>query len=102
MDKKASTKSASSSNDLVDKYEYLPVEDLVLKTSTIEQAKFEYSPLGKVFTKVLNKDDQKDGLFKRLIYIGDKNEELLKIKKNKTENKSLFFFKNLKVQKREH
>ena len=37
-----------------------------LKPSTIEQAKFEYSPLGKIFNKGLDKDDQKEGLFKRL------------------------------------
>ena len=36
-----------SSNDL-DKYEYLTGEDLCLKPSTIEQAKFEYYPLGKL------------------------------------------------------
>ena len=54
-----------SSNNL-DKYEYLIGEDLGLKPSTIEQAKFEYSPLGKTFNKGLDKDDQKEGLFKRL------------------------------------
>ena len=37
-----------------------------LKPSTIEQTKFEYSPLGKIFNKGLDKDDQKEGLFKRL------------------------------------
>ena len=79
MDKKAAIVSASSSYDLVNKYEYLTGKDLGLKPSTIEQAKFEYYPLGKVFTKELNKDDQKDGLFKRLKNIEDKNEELLKI-----------------------
>ena len=67
----------------MDKYGYLSGKDLSLKRSTIKQAKFEYSPLGKVFTKGLNKDDQKDGLFKRLKNIDDKNEELLKIKKKK-------------------
>ena len=88
LNKKAviiSASSSSSSNDLVDKYEYQTGKDLGLKPSTIEQAKFEYSPLGKVFTKGLNKDDQKDRLFKRLKNIEDKNEQLLKIK-NKTEN----------------
>ena len=50
----------------MNKYEYLSGKDLGLKPSTIEQTKFEYSPLGKVFTKELNKDDQKDGLFKKL------------------------------------
>ena len=34
--------------------------------------------MGKVFTKGLNKDDQKDGLFKRLTNIEGKNEEQLK------------------------
>ena len=53
------------SNNL-DKYEYLTGEDLGLKPSTIEQTKFEYSLLGKIFNKGLSKDDQKDGLFKRL------------------------------------
>ena len=77
-------KVAKISNNL-DKYEYLTGKDLGLEPSTIQQAKFEYSPLGKVFTKGLNKDDQKDGLFKRLKNIEDENEELLIIK-NKTEN----------------
>ena len=34
-------------------YEYLTGEDLGLKPSAAEQAKFEYSRLGKVFTKGL-------------------------------------------------
>ena len=41
--------------------------------------------MGKVFTKGLDKSDQKEGLLKRLKNIEDKNEELLKAK-NKTEN----------------
>ena len=65
LDRKAAKISALSSNNL-DKYEYLTGEDLGLKPSTIEQAKFEYSPLGKTFNKGLDKDDQKEGLFKRL------------------------------------
>ena len=48
------------------KYEYLTGEDLGLKPSTIEQARFEYSPLCKIFNKALDKDDKKEGLFKRL------------------------------------
>ena len=66
-----------SSNNL-EKYEYLTGEDLGLKPSTVEQAKFKYSPLGKVFTKGLDKHDQKEGLLKRLKNIEDKNEEQLK------------------------
>ena len=80
LDRKAAKISALSSKNL-DKYEYLTGEDLGLKPSTVEQAKFEYSPLGKVFNKGLNEDDKKEGLFKRLKDIEDKNEELLKIKK---------------------
>ena len=58
LDRKAAKISAFSSNNL-DKYEYLTGEDLGLKPSTVEQAKFEYSPLGKVFNKKLNEDDKK-------------------------------------------
>ena len=47
------------------------------KPSIFEQAKFDYSPLGNIFTKGLDKDDQKEGLFKRLKNIKGKNEELL-------------------------
>ena len=65
LDRKAAKISALSSNNL-DKYEYLTGEDLGLKPSTIEQAKFEYSPLGKIFNKVLDKDAKKEGLFKSL------------------------------------
>ena len=53
-------------------------EDLGLKPSTIEQTKFEFSPLGKIFNKVLSEDDKKEGLFKRLENIKDKNKELIK------------------------
>ena len=71
LDRKAPKISALSSNNL-DKYEYLTGEDLGLKPSTIEQAKFEYSPLGKIFNKGLDKDDKKEGLFKRLKNIENK------------------------------
>ena len=68
------------------KYEYLTGEDFGLKPSIIEQAKFEYSPLGKIFNKGLEKEDKKEGLLKRLKNIEDKNEEQLKAIKNKTGN----------------
>ena len=86
LDRKGAEVSEFSSNNL-DKYEYLTGEDLDLKASTAEQAKFEYSPLGKSFNMWLNEEekDKKEGLFKRLKYIEGKNEELLKVK-NKTEN----------------
>ena len=57
--------SALSSNNL-DKFEYLTGKDLGLKPNTIEQAKFEYSPLGKIFNKGLSEDDKKEGLFEKL------------------------------------
>ena len=70
-------------------------EDLGLKPSTVEQAKFEYAPLGKVFNKRLSQDDKKEGLLKRLENIKDKNEELIntlsttnKAPKNKINNQS--------------
>ena len=47
---------------------------MVLKPSTIEQTKFEYSPLGKIFNKASSEDDKKEGLFKRLKNIEDKTE----------------------------
>ena len=50
LDRKAAKISALSSNNL-DKYEYLTGEDLGLKPSTVEQAKFEYSPLSKFLIK---------------------------------------------------
>ena len=84
LDREAAKISALSSKNL-DKYEYLTGEDLGLKPSTVEKAKFEYSPLGKIFNKGLSKEDRKEGLFKKLKNIEDKNEQLLKIK-NKTEN----------------
>ena len=86
LDRKAAKISALSSNKL-DKHEYLTGGDLGLKPSSIEQTNFEYSPLGKMFSIGLNKKEKdiKEGLFKRLKNIEDKNEELLKAKK-KTKN----------------
>ena len=60
LDRKAGKISALSSNNL-DKYEYVTGEDLGLKPSSIEQTKFGYSPLGKIFNRGLDKDDQKEG-----------------------------------------
>ena len=73
LDRKAAKISALPSNNL-DKYEYLTGEDLGLKPSTVEQAKFEYSPLGKIFNKGLSEDDKEEGLLKKLKNIEGKNE----------------------------
>ena len=72
--------SAYSSSDLP-KYEYLTKKDLGYKPDAFEQAKFEYSLLGKVFTDGLDKFDKNEGLLKRLKNIEDKsNNQLLTIK----------------------
>ena len=72
LDRKATKISALPSNNL-DKYEYLRGEDLGPKPSTIEQTKFEYSPLGRAFTTELKKEeDKKERLFKRLKNIENK------------------------------
>ena len=63
---KAAKISALPSNNL-EKYEYLTSKDLGYKPRVIEQAKFEYSPLGKIFNKILDKDDnKKEGCLKIL------------------------------------
>ena len=64
--------SAYSSGDLP-KYEYLTKKDLGYKPDALEKVKFEYSPIGKVFTDGLVKEDKakKIGLFKRLKNIED-------------------------------
>ena len=72
--------SAYSSGDLP-KHEYLTKKDLKYKPAAFEQAKFEYSPLGKVFTDGLDKSDRNEGLLKRLENIEDRNNnQLLAIK----------------------
>ena len=85
LDSKAAKISALSSNNL-DKYEYLTGEDLGLKPSTIKQAKFEYSPLGKMFNKGLDKDDQKERLFKRIKNIENVQKNKINNKDNKDED----------------
>ena len=94
LDREAVKISALSSNNL-DKYELLTGEDLDLTPSTVEQEKFEFSPLGKIFNKGLSEDDKKVGLFKRLKNTKDNNEEVInrfsttnKAPKNKTNNQS--------------
>ena len=80
LDRMNAERSAYSSGDLP-KYEYLTKKDLGYKPDAFEQTKFEYSPLGKVFTDGLDKSDKNEGLLKRLKNIEDKsNNQLLTIK----------------------
>ena len=95
LDREAAKISGFSPNNL-DKYEYLTGEDLSLKSSTVEQAKFEYSPLGKIFNKSLSEEDGKEGRFKRIKNIEGKNEEQSKAIENQG-NKQLEETKNINV-----
>ena len=80
LDRMNAETSAYSSGDLP-KYEYLTKKDLGYKPDAFKQAKFEYSPSGKVFTNGLDKSDRKEGLLKRLKNIEDRtNNQLLTIK----------------------
>ena len=73
--------SAYSSDDL-SKYEYLTKKDLGYKPDAVEKVKLVYSPIGKVFTDGLSKEDKskKIGLFKRLKNIED---NLIEVDDNK-------------------
>ena len=72
--------SAYSSGNLP-KYKHLTKKDLNYKPNAFEQAKFEYSPLGKVFIDGLDKSDRKKGLLKKLKNIEDKsNNQLLALR----------------------
>ena len=56
---------AYSSSELP-KYEYLTKKDLNYKPDAFEQAKFEYSPLGKVFADGLDKSDRNKKIIKKI------------------------------------
>ena len=55
-----------------------------LKPSTVDQGKFEYSPLGKFFKKGLSEDDKKKGLFKRLKNIENAQKNLIRDNDNES------------------
>ena len=65
FNREAAKISAFSSNKL-EKFELLTGEDLGFKPSTIEQNKFEYSPLAKIFNKELSEEGKKEGILKGL------------------------------------
>ena len=72
LDRISAEISAYSNGDL-DKYEFLTKQDLRYKPDALEQAKFTYSPLGRVFNDGLNKKDntKKVGILQRLKIIED-------------------------------
>ena len=71
-----------SSGEL-EKYEYLTGEDLGYKSDAVQRAKFEYSPLGQVFNKGLEKGEKQVGLMKRIKNIEDKTDNQLKENRDK-------------------
>ena len=73
LDRKAAKMSWLSSKNLP-KYEHLTGKDLGYEPSALEQATFDYPPLGTIFSKGLNEEDKK----KRLKHFEGKNEEQLK------------------------
>ena len=66
------------------------------KPSTVAQAKFDYSPLGKFFNKGLKEEDKKEELLKRLKNIEGKNEEQLKTIEDQEKNNN---WKKLKTSR---
>ena len=52
------------------------------KPDVVQKAKFEYSSLGQVFNKGLEKDEKQVGLLKMLKNIGDKTDNQLKENKD--------------------
>ena len=83
LDREAAIISAQSSKNF-DKVEYSTGEDLGLKPNTIEQARFEYSPLGKIFNKSLDKKIKKERLFKRLKNIENAQKNLIRDSDNES------------------
>ena len=88
--------SAYSSGDLP-KYEYLTKKDLGYKPDAVEKVKFEYSPIGKVFTDGLATEDKskKVGLFKRLKNIED---NIIEVDDNDNKVGSFRITKDIKVK----
>ena len=79
---KQNSKISPLSSGELDKYEYLIEEDLGYKTDVVQKAKFEYSSLGQVYIKGLEKDEKQVGLLKRLRNSEDKTDNQLKENKD--------------------
>ena len=60
LSREAAKVSFLSSKDLLEKYEYLTVEDLGHRPSTLEKTKSEYSPFGILLSKSFRKDKVKN------------------------------------------
>ena len=88
LDREAAKISALSSGEL-EKCEYLTGEDLGYQPDVIQKAKFEYSPLGKVFNKGLDESDKKEELLKRFKNIEDQSKMTKENKDNQLNIKSI-------------
>ena len=86
VDRLAAKISALSSGEF-EKCKYFTGEDLGYEPNVVEQVKFDYSLLGKIFNKGLDKDDKKVGLLKRLKNIENKSEKQLEDIENQRERK---------------
>ena len=100
----------------LDKYKYLSGEDLGLKPSTVERAKFEYSPLGMSLNKAFKKDEVKSVTKGMSDFNYDNNHAFFKFYKGydqvkemsldskyntmKEFNKLLITFKSVKTEKK--
>ena len=76
-----------------------------LKPSIVEQARFEYCPLGKIFNKGLDRNDQKEGLLKRLKNIENAQKNVIKDDDNQSiyyTPRSEFDDKDDKYKKKQH
>ena len=67
------------SSGKLDKYEYLTGEDLGYRPDPVQKARFEYSPLGRVFNKGLDSNERQEGLLKKLKNIEDKTDNQLNL-----------------------
>ena len=94
LDRKTAKISALSSGNL-DKCKYLTGEDLNSKPNTVDQAKFDYSPLSKFFNKGLKEEDKKEGILKRLKNIEDKRLKAIKSNNEKIKEVTDFIEKPL-------
>ena len=82
-----------SSNNF-NKYKYLTGEDLGLKPSTLEQARFGYSPLSKFLNKGLKEAEKEEGPLKILKNFEHKSKKQLKAIEDQG-NKQLNAIKNI-------
>ena len=98
LDREAAKISGLLSSEL-EKYKHLTGKDLKYKPDVIQKAKFEYSPLGKIFNEGLDEKEKTKGLLKRLKNIEGKNEQQLEAIKDQGE-RQLEAIKNYSTKKK--